>query len=122
MANLKEHAWLGAGTGILTYAILCHFYERSFDFGEMLGCAAVGTAAAVAPDIVEPALHPHHRSFAHSLVAGSGLVRLAISFCDAENYDWDEWHKILWGVATAGYLSHLVADGCTPRGLPLLCN
>jgi len=120
MANLKEHAWIGAGAGVLTYAILCHIYERRFDFGEMLGCAALSTVAATVPDVIEPALHPHHRSFAHSLVTGSSLVRLAIGFCDPENDYWNPWQKTLWASATAGYLSHLVADGCTPHGLPLL--
>jgi membrane-bound metal-dependent hydrolase YbcI (DUF457 family) len=122
MPDLKQHVALGAGAGIVTYAVMSHYYKRQFDLGEMLVCAAFGTAAALVPDIIEPALSPNHRSFAHSLAAGCGLIRLAVDQCGAENQDWDQWHKILWAVATAGYLSHLVADGCTPRGLPLLCN
>ena len=39
MANLKEHAWLGAGTGVLTYILMCRYYERPFYFGVMLRCS-----------------------------------------------------------------------------------
>jgi inner membrane protein len=120
MANLKEHAWIGAGVGVLTYAIMRDIYERPFDLGEMLMCAALSTVAATVPDVIEPALHPHHRSFAHSFVTAAGLLRIAVGFCDPNNSDWDPWQKTLWASATAGYLSHLAADGCTPRGLPLL--
>ena len=120
MANLKEHAWLGAGTGVLTYILMCRYYDRPFDFGEMLGCAVVSTAAAMVPDILEPALSPNHRNVAHSLVAGSALLSFAKHRCGADNRDWEELQKILWAAATSGYLSHLVADASTPRGLPLL--
>lgn len=120
MANLKEHAWIGAGVGVLTYAIMRDIYQRPFDLGEMLMCAALSTVAATVPDVIEPALHPHHRGLAHSLVTGTGLLRIAVGFCDPKNSDWDPWQKTLWASATAGYLSHLAADGCTPHRLPLL--
>lgn len=71
MASLKEHAWLATGTGVLTCILMCRYYDRSFDFGEMLGCAGVSTVAAMVPDILEPALSPNHRNVAHSFVAGS---------------------------------------------------
>lgn len=120
MANLKEHAGWGFGSGIVTYAVMCRYYKRPFDFGEMLVCAVVATVTGLVPDVVEPALDPNHRSFAHSVTAGSGIVGLAMSSCGVENKNWDEWYKILGAAATAGYISHLVLDGCTPRGLPLL--
>jgi len=83
----------------------------------MLACAAIATAAALVPDIIEPALNPDHRSFAHSLAEGFGLVRLVTDHCGAENQDWDEWHKILWAVATAGYeILHTLL--CAPDGPP----
>jgi inner membrane protein len=122
MANMKEHAWIGAGAGVLTYITMCRYYERPLDLGEMLGCALMSTAAAMVPDILEPALNPHHRNFAHSVVTGSALARFATDRCRVDNRDWEEFQKILWASATAGYLSHLVADACTPRGLPLLCR
>jgi hypothetical protein len=91
MASLKEHAWLGAGTGALIYILMCRYYDRSFDFGEMLGCAAVSTTAAMVPDILEPALSPNHRNVAHSFVAGSGLLSFARNRCGVDNRDWEEF-------------------------------
>jgi len=120
MANFKQHACFGAAAGALTYIGMCKYYKRNIDFGEMLACAGVGTVASMIPDIIEPAITPNHRSLAHSVTAGSALLRFATDRCCTENRNWEELQKILWASATAGYLSHLVADGCTPRSLPLL--
>ena len=120
MANFNQHLGIGAATGAVTYLAMCKYLDRPFDLGEMLGCMAVSTAAAVVPDIVEPALTPNHRGFAHSLVTGSALARVAWDRCGDQNQDWEQFEKILFASAAAGYLSHLVADGCTPRSLPLL--
>src|SRR5271168_5125752 len=122
MARMTEHVWIGAGAGVLTYIAMCAYYDHPFDFGELLGCAVVSTAAAIVPDIIEPALNPHHRSIAHSLAAGCTLLHFGADRCFASNRDWEELQKMLYASATAGYLSHLVADGCTPKGLPLLSN
>lgn len=120
MANVKEHAWIGAAAGALTYTATCRYFDRPFDFGEMLGCIAVGTAGALLPDLIEPAITPNHRGFAHSVAVGAALIRFATDRCGAQNRAWDEFRKMLCASATAGYLSHLVADGCTARSLPLL--
>jgi membrane-bound metal-dependent hydrolase YbcI (DUF457 family) len=73
-------------------------------------------------DMLEPALSPDHRNVAHSFVAGSTLLSFARHRCGVDNCDWEEFQKILWAAATTGYLSHLLADASTPRGLPLLCK
>lgn len=119
MADFRQHVWIGAATGALTYAAMCLYFDRQFNLGEMLGCAAVSTAMALVPDIVEPALTPNHRGLAHSLMTGSVLLRVACERCATQNRHWEEFQKILFASAAAGYLSHLVADGCTPRSLPL---
>jgi len=85
----------------------------------MVGCAAVGTVTALVPDVIEPALTPNHRGLAHSVATGSALLRLAYELSCAENQAWEEFQKILFASAAAGYVSHLVADGCTPQRLPL---
>ena len=120
MANIREHAWIGAAAGAVTYAAMCRYFNRPFDLGEVFWCAVVSTASSMIPDIIEPALTPNHRSIAHSVTAGSALLRLATDRCSIDNRDWQEFDKILLASATAGYLSHLIADGCTPRSLPLL--
>jgi inner membrane protein len=83
-----------------------------------------GTVAAVLtglPDKVEPALHPNHRQFFHSIafaaIVGYGVYKA---------YKWEpkdqSGHFLRWLAMLAGgaYLVHLAMDACTPKGLPLL--
>ena len=120
MANFKEHALASTGTAALTYLVMCHYYHREPTFGEGAVCAGIGLASGVAPDWFEPSLHPHHRQFCHSLTAGAFLLRGGATICGDSNQQWTEFSKIMLACAIVGYLTHLVLDGCTARGLPLL--
>lgn len=86
--------------------------------------AISGTAGALAsklPDLLEPALNPHHRQFFHSIVFAAGLGLAAYKL-----YKWEpqgkkeEWMRVLLLAGLSGYLLHLLMDGCTPRSLPML--
>jgi hypothetical protein len=70
MANAKQHAVIAAIAGGGTYLAMCRFHERPLDFGELLVCAGLAIVAGTAPDLLEPATHPHHRQLAHSVTAG----------------------------------------------------
>lgn len=120
MANSAEHAVAGGAVGLGMYLALCRYYKRQPKLGEALICTGVAIVTAGVPDLIEPALHPHHRQFAHSVTAGGLVTKLALAKCGIENELWDEFQKILAAAAVAGYVSHLVLDGCTPHGLPLL--
>jgi len=120
MANVADHGLIGGAVGAGTYLVLCRYFQRQADLGEFLVCAAAGCMGAVMPDLLEPAVHPHHRQIAHSVTVGGLLTKCGIDVCTPENCTWDEFHKILLACAIAGYVSHLAIDGCTPRGLPLL--
>jgi inner membrane protein len=85
--------------------------------------AAAGMAASCGtlPDLIEPALHPNHRQFFHSIAfafgVGIGLHQL---------YQWKpdtNPGRVLRGVLLVGgaaYLIHLAMDACTRKSLPLL--
>ena len=84
------------------------------------GCAG-GYCFGTLPDLVEPAINPHHRQFFHSLVF-AGLLSYGV-------YKLYQWHpqtteeKILRaiGLAAGGaYLVHLALDATTRRSLPLI--
>ena len=83
--------------------------------------AAIAAIATNLPDLIEPAINPHHRQFFHSALFG-GLVTAA----GVKLYQWqpeDEWEDVLRQVLLVGcgaYVIHLLADSLTPRGLPLL--
>lgn len=99
---------------------MCRYYERQPDLGEFLLCAVAGVAGGAAPDAIEPAAHPHHRQFAHSFASGGLLLKFASSQCGIENGHLTQFQKILLAAGIAGYMSHLLADGLTPRSLPLI--
>lgn len=73
------------------------------------------------PDILEPAVNPHHRQFFHSL-AFAGMVGYGMY----KTYEWnpetefDKFTRFCILVAGAGILIHLAMDSNTPRSLPLL--
>lgn len=149
MANGKDHMIYGAiaGGACLVLSAVADGHEISW--AELIGAIAAGTCAAKLPDFLEPAIHPNHRSFFHSVgfvgTAGPAFwsfasqkrneaLRLAEEYekrakqaqteQEAQLYR-RQAHRYrflagLWLGATAGYLSHLAADALTPKGLPLL--
>lgn len=70
------------------------------------------------PDLLEPANDPDHRSFFHSKIAALGLASLVTKTNESEQNN--DGVKLLANIASAGYLSHLLLDNTTPKGLPLL--
>lgn len=84
--------------------------------GGVLGAALTGI-----PDYLEPALHPNHRQFFHSLVCAASLAYgLKIL------YDWQPQSpegslaRKVCMVAIGAYLIHLALDATTAKSLPLL--
>ena len=83
-----------------------------------------GTASALLaslPDAIEPAIHPHHRQFFHS-VAFAGLVSYGLH----RAYRWkpdtngQELLRIAALLVGSAYLLHLAADLFTARSIPVL--
>jgi len=120
MASASEHALYGGLAGGITYLFMCQHYDRQPDLLELLVCAGTGVLTGAVPDALEPADHPHHREFAHSFTAGALLLRLANDQCGIENGELGQFQKILLASGIAGYVSHLVADVCTPKRLPVI--
>lgn len=85
---------------------------------------AMGVAAALMPslpDLLEPALHPNHRKFFHSVT-----FVLLIAQGMRHAYKWEtqnEWERIARALMLAGgaaYLAHLARDAFTSKSLPLI--
>lgn len=83
--------------------------------------AALATGLTNLPDILEPAFHPNHRQFFHSLTF-AGMVGLAAY----KLYKWqptnpgDEALRFVLLVGAGSYLIHLLLDAKTPKSLPLI--
>ncbi len=86
-----------------------------------LGSAALAAICTNLPDKLEPAIHPHHRQFFHSL-AFAGMLGLGMY----KLYKWEtktgqeDLLKFCLLVVGGSYLIHLAMDACTSRSLPLL--
>jgi len=83
--------------------------------------AGLAAFCGTLPDFLEPALHPNHRQFFHSLTfataLGCGLYKL---------HKWqpqekgDKLLKTLGMIAGGAYLVHLAMDSTTPASLPVI--
>ena len=115
--NASEHMLGGVIATTLTYLVASAAAGESPTLGGFLTAAVVGIPAGLALDLIEPAIHPHHRGPAHSVVAFAGLAALANNlWCDGTVVP----QAKVWGlVALAGVGSHHILDATTARGLPL---
>jgi hypothetical protein len=116
-------------------------------FWDVVGALAGASFGGMLPDLLEPALNPNHRQFCHGIVPSLSLITFGANrylqgidelyaWADAapttpaySNSTLDPQTTPRWlrffvaGFVRAlptGYLSHLLADAVTPKGLPLL--
>src|SRR5258708_1931611 len=119
MPNAKEHMIVAAGAGLVGYTIHCACFRRPFNIGDALLATGTCVLGSMIPDGLEPAINPCHRAIAHSLCAGAfGVQTIADAWQETET---PSVAGFFLGFLALGYLSHLVLDGQTPKGLPLLC-
>lgn len=117
MACGATHALAGAMAGS---AVFCSDKENDSLAG-MAAAWSLGTMGGKIPDWLEPALHPNHRKFFHSLLFAAGVM-----YAGYKVYEWEpetDGQKILRFVMltlAAGYLSHLLLDSLTPKSLPII--
>ena len=95
-----------------------------FRYPEQHAAAVAGGLGALCgslPDVLEPAIHPNHRQFFHSVAFGVLLGRGLLSL-----YRWqpdDDAGRMLRAiglVASGAYLTHLVMDATTAKSIPLV--
>lgn len=125
MANRDDHAAAGFFLGALVGLLTANPKNGAEAFAAGALGALAGVAGAGTPDVLEPAFHPNHRSTAHSLTVGAGVtyatVRAVRTGID-QPMD-DVGSRLARSTAAAygvGYASHLLLDGGTPKGLPVL--
>ena len=120
MACTTEHA----AFNLVAVAAACATVQ--YREGRPVDSASVAMGAAAAclpslPDVLEPALHPNHRQYFHSIA-----FALAVAYGIQRAYMWEaqtDWDRVVRAallVGGAAYLSHLARDALTAKGLPLL--
>ena len=119
MANASAHR-LGAAL-VIGAMVACHESQSGQVSARPFVAAGLAGILGTLPDILEPALHPNHRQFFHSIV-------IAISIGEAMRrlYQWQPEppsEKILRSLLLIGggaYLTHLAMDALTSKSLPLV--
>lgn len=122
MPNVKTHLFVGAMTGA---AVNIHLQlkrmeqpgAKKFDWGEFLICSVAAGAAALLPDLLEPATTPNHRKFFHSITMAA-IVTYAITGDHTKRLSARD--VLLLTVVGMGYLSHLAADATTPKCIAII--
>ena len=152
MPNGRTHTWVGAASGSAVAVYRGRQQPLLNVVLEGLGGGIGGYLGGKVPDILEPASHPGHRDFCHSWTAGGVLAtgltalekwevhcrekaadirtqRLATPSPGLATSLFQILVEILWSLAAgvlsgfgAGYISHLLLDATTPRGLPAFCK
>lgn len=86
-----------------------------------VGGSLLATIFTNFPDMLEPAIHPHHRQFFHSFaiaaLIGGGMYKLHKWETETEM---QKLAKFCLLVAGGSYLTHLALDAGTKRSLPLV--
>lgn len=118
MPNARIHATVGVVTGLAAWISAERNAGRSICFGDLVIPAIAGLVSGLLADLIEPATSPNHRAFAHSLML---VVLVAAVIFTADHYLRDEKrqreHSFLACIMSA-YLSHLLLDSFTAKGLP----
>lgn len=86
----------------------------------LIGGGASALLASL-PDRIEPAIHPHHRQFFHSL-AFAGMVGYGIhrAYQWKTETDGQEFLRMAAILVGSAYLLHLAADFFTARSIPVI--
>lgn len=135
MPNGNVHKSVGAILGPIFYlAIHNNLHQKGkVGLGELLISSGIGLSTARIPDILEPAIHPNHRSFFHSLafagitgfVGFKALQDFRSRSFERKSLGIRKWSKyeildVVIVIGAGSILLHLFMDGFTKKGLPII--
>lgn len=119
MSNGPTHQWTAA---VVVGAVCIHAEkDKQIKSARPIVGAVLAAKLTKLPDILEPAIHPNHRQFFHS-IAFAGLLGLA----GYKAYKWkpdsplEEAIRFALMVGIGAYGVHLLLDASTPKSLPLI--
>ncbi len=119
MANATAHR-LGAAIAIGGFSAYAEHKDGKQTPAPLIHGTLAGMLGTL-PDLIEPACHPNHRRFFHSLTFAALLISALYRL-----YQWkteDELLKLLkcLGLIAGGaYLVHLAMDATTAKSLPII--
>lgn len=116
--NSETHAISGGAAAGLFYVLDSLRNNKKIELDQLVGSILIGAGSSLAPDIIEPATNPNHRSFFHS-VAISGVPAGYLKY-STENPDLTNKTRWITNAISIGYLSHLALDSMTPKSIPII--
>lgn len=120
MACAAEHAAFNFVAIAVGTSTLQHRQGRPVD-GSALAMATAAWLFPSLPDVLEPAVHPHHRQFFHSVAFGA-----VVAYGMRRAYHWEtrdpvkQLARLAVLIGGSAYLAHLVRDAFTAKSLPLI--
>ena len=120
MACAAEHATFNLIAVTAATALVQHQEGSPVD-GAALAMGAAAACLPSLPDWVEPAVHPNHRRFFHSVAFGAGIAyAMRRAYMWETEEPWQRVARLAILVGGAAYLAHLVRDAFTAKSLPLI--
>lgn len=119
MSNAAAHR-LGAAVA-LAAAVAHEDTKNGVTSNRPIAAACVGFTCGTLPEVIEPAIHPNHRQFFHGLAFAG-----AVGYASYKLYKWEpetnneKLMRFLLLTVAGAYLTHLVMDAFSPKGLPLV--
>lgn len=113
MPDFATHACVGALAGGSANAISSFRTVGKIDGNSIFFGILGGVAGGVLADILDPATSPNHRGFFHAIMP-TAFVYVKTDFSAVEDLRLQAFFRGL----LYGYLSHLVLDARTRKGLP----
>jgi membrane-bound metal-dependent hydrolase YbcI (DUF457 family) len=112
------HAVVGGLAGASFYAVERTFSDKEIVRDDAIAHFMFGALAGSLPDILEPPLHRRHRRFFHSYFT-LGATALALASID-DLKDASRENKLMLKAMLSAYMTHLLLDSTTPKGLPAI--
>ncbi len=116
--NGRDHRIVGGVVGGVVYFLGCKALGYEPTIPGLAISVGFGVAGGSLHDLLEPASHPNHRAFIHSITF-NGLLAVSIRNVWL-NPTIPHDQKLLLTVTGVACLSHPCLDAFTPKGLPLL--
>lgn len=120
MACAAEHAAFNF-VAVTTAAAMVRQQEGKPVDGSTIMAGVASACLPSLPDMLEPALHPNHRKFFHSVA-----FAMTLGYVMRRIYQWEtegpveQLTRVVLLVGGAAYLAHLARDAFTAKSLPLV--
>lgn len=115
--NGTEHRITGALVSGSFYLGAARVFESQPTLGGLIAAVGAGAVMASLPDLIEPADHPNHRAFFHSVVFNGVLAAYLRNVWLGERAPEEKILLIILGLA---WLSHPCLDALTPKSVPFI--